>query len=131
MLKNANIHEILKSHPDLDEFRTNINAAEAIQAEIKKILPQTMKNKIAIVLATPKKLTIYADSQTIGAKLRQKFPTILRTIQSMEAHKLIEAIDIKVAPTDKAAPNIKRDWVRHTQISLTSIEQMKAKLTKF
>lgn len=129
MLKNPNIHEILKNHPDLDSFQANIRIAKGIQKEINKILPQTIKNRVTIVLATPQKLTIYADNQIIGAKIRQKCPTILRAVKSIEAHKLIETIDIKIAPTEKSAPHMKKDWVRHTKISLKYIEQMRTKLT--
>ena len=38
MIKHTNIHDILKSHPDLTAVRKNIGAAELIKTEIKKLL---------------------------------------------------------------------------------------------
>ncbi|MBA4740582.1 MAG: hypothetical protein H2061_05745 [Burkholderiales bacterium] len=130
MRKNASIHEILKAHPDLNAFRTNIDTAGALQTEIKKILPETFKNKIVTVLTTRQDLTIYAENQIIGAKIRQKCPTILSHIQRTEDFKQIEAIDIKITPTDKSSPFSKQGLVRHTHVSLKSIEEMRVKLNK-
>ena len=128
MFKHANIHDILKSHPDLTKVRENIGAAELIKTEIKKLLPQTIQNKVAIILATPQKLTIFADNQIIGAKIRQRCPSILRHIQDLNEGKLIETIDIKVAPTNISVAHPKPSRVRHTPGSLESVAQMRAKL---
>lgn len=130
MIKHTNIHDILKSHPDLTAVRKNIDAAELIKTEIKKLLPQTIQNKLTIVLATQQKLTIFADNQIIGAKVRQKCPSILRHIQDLDEGKLIESIDIKVAPINKSVTHAKRKRVLHTRGSRESIEQMRAKLNK-
>lgn len=130
MIKHTNIHDILKSHPDLTAVRKNIDAAELIKTEIKKLLPQTIQDKLAIVLATPQKLTIFADNQIIGAKIRQKYPSILRHVQDLNEGKLIETIDIKVAPTNISGAYTKSNRVQHTPGSLESVEQMRAKLTE-
>jgi hypothetical protein len=128
MFKSANIHDILKNHPDFTAVRKNIGAAELIKTEIKKLLPQTIQNKLEIVLAAPQKLTIFVDNQIIGAKIRQKIPSILRQIQKLNGGNLIESIDIKVAPTDMSVAYAKQNRVRHSPGSLESVEQMKAKL---
>ena len=128
MVKQASIHDILRSHPDLTAVRKNIGAAELIKSEIKKLLPQSIQNKLAIVLATPQKLTIFADNQIIGAKIRQKCPSILRYIQDLNEGKLIETIDIRVAPTNAPLAFAKPNGVRHTPGSLESVAQMRAKL---
>ena len=130
MFKHANIHDILKSHPDLTKVRENIGAAELIKTEIKKLLPQTIQNKVAIILATPQKLTIFVDNQIIGAKIRQKSPSILRYIQNSNEGKLIEKIDIKVAPEDISMTHVKPTRVHHSPRSLESVEEMRAKLIK-
>jgi hypothetical protein len=130
MFKNANIDDILKTHPDLTTFRKNISAAESIKTKIKKLLPQTIQHKLSIILATPQKLTIFADNQIIGAKVRQKCPSILRHIQDLNEGKLIESIDIKVAPINKSVTYAKRKRVLHSRGSRESIEQMRAKLNK-
>ena len=130
MFKHSNIHDILKSHPDLTEVRKNIGAAALIKTEIKKLLPQSIQSKLAIVLATPNKLTIFVDNQIIGAKIRQKSPSILRYIQDLNEGKLIETIDIKVAPGDISMTHAKPTRVRHSPRSLESVEEMRAKLIK-
>ena len=130
MFKNDSIHDILKSHPDLTEVIKNIGAAELITIEIKKLLPQTIQNKLTIVLATQQKLTIFADNQIIGAKIRQKCPSILRHIKDLNEGKLIETIDIKVSPADISVPHAKPNRVRHSPGSLESVEEMRAKLIK-
>jgi len=130
MFKNANIDEILKTHPDLTAFRENFSAAEAIKTKIEKVLPQTIHHKLSIILATPHKLTIFANNQIIGAKVRQKCPSILRHIQDLDEGKLIESIDIKVAPINKSVTYAKQKRVLHTRGSRESIEQMRAKLNK-
>ena len=130
MFKRANIHDILKSHPDLTAVRKNIGAAELIKTEIKKLLPQTIQNKLAIVLATPNKLIIFVDNQIIGAKIRQKSPSILRYIQDSNVGKLIEEIDIKVAPGNISMTHVKPTRVQHSPRSLESVKEMRAKLIK-
>ena len=130
MFKNANIDEILKTHPDLTAFRENFSAAEAIKTKIEKVLPQTIHHKLSIILATPHKLTIFADNQIIGAKVRQKCPSILRHVQDLNEGKLIESIDIKVVPRNKSVTYAKRKRVLHSRSSRESIEQMRAKLNK-
>ena len=128
MFKYANIHDILKSHPDLTIVRKNIGTAELIKTEIKKLVSQNIENKLTIVLATPQKLTIFADNQIIAAKIRQKCPSILRHIQELNEGKLIETIDIKVAPANISVTYARANRVRHSPGSLESIEQMRAKL---
>ena len=68
MAKNTNIAEIIKSHPELTNLQNQIKTMQSMRVQIKEILPKTIQNKIEIVLANPKKLTIFAGNQIIGAK---------------------------------------------------------------
>ena len=128
MAKNTNIADIIKSHPELTNLQHQIKTMQSMRVQIKEILPKTIQNKIEIVLANPKKLTIFAGNQIIGAKIRQMSPTILRHIQSKKEYEIIETIEIKVTPPENGIAQVKRKPIDHTASSLGFIEEMKKKL---
>ena len=48
MFKHANIHDILKSHPDLTVVRKKIGVAELIKNEIKKMFDEGTTTEAAL-----------------------------------------------------------------------------------
>ena len=130
MAKNTNIGNIIKSHPDLTSLQSQIDTIETVRAKIREILPKTIQNKVEIVLATPKKLTIFAGNQIIGAKIRQMSPTVLRHIKGREGCEMVETLEIRVAPTDTPMPHARRSSIAHTESTLDFIAQMRKKLLR-
>jgi len=128
MAKYTNIRNIIKSHPDLTSLQSQIDTMETVQAKIRDVLPKTIQNKVEIVLATPKKLTIFAGNQIISAKIRQMSPTVLRHIKGWKGCEMVETLEIRVVPTDNPMPHAKRPSISHTESTLDFIAQMKKKL---
>ncbi|MDA0238342.1 MAG: hypothetical protein O3B03_07505 [Proteobacteria bacterium] len=130
MPKNTNIANIIKNHSDLTRLQRQIDTMEIVRAEIGVILPKNIQNKVEIVLATPKTLTIFTGTQIIGAKIRQMSPTVLHHIQNKKGCEMVETIEIKVTPNASSMPKGKRKTLNHTQSTLGFIDEMRKKLLK-